>query len=168
MDTPNDDAPLEPRFPTLEDFLDLCRRLNEAEARYIIIGGWAVIYHGFNRTTEHIDLLIDCSPENFTRIKSAMAGLPDGAIRDVTQKDLDEYLVVRIGDEFVIDLMKSACGITYEEAAGEIQSATVKGVTVPFASPKLLLRLKQTYREKDALDRMFLTRLVAGEEESDS
>lgn len=164
MDAPHDDPPLEPRFPTLEDFLDLCRRLNEANARYIVIGGWAVIHHGFNRTTEDIDLLVDTSAENFTRVKAAMSGLPDGAIREVTQADLDEYLVVRVGDEFVIDLMKSACGVTYNEAESEIRPAQIKNISVPFASPKLLLRLKQTYREKDVLDRMFLTRLVAGEE----
>ncbi len=41
METPNDDPLLEPRFPTLDDVLFLCERLNETGAKYILIGGWA-------------------------------------------------------------------------------------------------------------------------------
>ena len=49
----NEDAnpPLESRIPTLEDLLFLCRWLNEVGAKYVVIGGWAVIQHGFDRTT---------------------------------------------------------------------------------------------------------------------
>ena len=163
MDTSHDDAPLEPRFPTLDDLLNLCRRLNAAGARYVVVGGWAVIQHGFERTTSDIDLLVDSSLENFERIKSAMLGLPDGAIREVQPTDLDHYVVVRVGDEFVIDLMKAACGIEYAEASREVVIKTIAGVAIPFATPRLLWRLKQTHREKDALDRLFLQELLKNE-----
>ena len=163
MDTSHDDAPLEPRFPTLDDLLNLCRRLNAAGARYVVVGGWAVIQHGFERTTSDIDLLVDSSLENFERIKSAMLGLPDGAIREVQPTDLDHYVVVRVGDEFVIDLMKAACGIEYAEASREVVIKTIADVAIPFATPRLLWRLKQTHREKDALDRLFLQELLKNE-----
>jgi hypothetical protein len=52
--------------------------------------------------------------------------------------------------------MLSACGVNYAEAVDEIEATDIKGVTVPFASAKLLLRMKQTYREKDIPDRIFL------------
>lgn len=52
------DEPLESRAPTKEDFLELCRRLNQIGAEYIVVGGMAIIYHGYLRTTENIDLLI--------------------------------------------------------------------------------------------------------------
>jgi hypothetical protein len=160
METPDDDSLLEPRFPTLDDVLFLCEKLNEAGAKYILIGGWAVIQHGFERTTSDVDLLVESSPENFQKIKTAMLKLPDGAIRDVEPDDLDTYIVVRVGDEYVVDLMKRACGIEYAEASKQIQFILVKGVTVPFASPELLWRTKQTHREKDALDRTFLAELL--------
>jgi len=79
----------------------------------------------------------------------------------IGDEDLRNYLVVRVADEVVVDLMLSACGITYEEAAPEIEMFIISGVPIPFASAKLLLRTKRTYRDKDAEDRMFLERKLA-------
>ena len=50
--------PLESRDPESGDLLKICRALNESGARYIVIGGMALVYHGFNRGTEDIDLLV--------------------------------------------------------------------------------------------------------------
>ena len=58
MADPNDGEELVSRVPTLDDLLFLCRKLNEAGAKYIVIGGWAVIQHGYGRTTEDIDDLL--------------------------------------------------------------------------------------------------------------
>jgi hypothetical protein len=105
-----DAYPLEPRFPTLDDLLFLCMKLNEAGARYIVIGGRAVIQHGFERTTSDVELLVESSLENFQRIKSAMLKLPDADVRDVEPDGLDKFIVVRVGDAF-LDLMKRSCGL---------------------------------------------------------
>ncbi len=43
---------------TTDDLLLLCRRLNEAGAKYLVLGGFAIIQHGFARATEDIDLFI--------------------------------------------------------------------------------------------------------------
>ena len=66
------------------------------------------------------------------------------------------YLVVRVADDILVDLMLSACGIRYPEAAPQVERRIINDVSVPFALPELLLRMKQTHREKDALDRLFL------------
>ena len=163
MDAPNDNPPLEPRLPDTDDLIFLCRRLNDAGAKYIVVGGFAIIQHGFARATEDIDLLIDTSPENVGRVKMAMMALPDGAVREVSAEDFKECLVVRVGDEFVVDLMRQACGIDYQEASGDVQVMAVCGVPIPFASAKLLWRMKQTYRDKDAADRHFLRELLKNE-----
>jgi hypothetical protein len=60
--------------------------------------------------------------------------------------------------------MKAACGIEYAEASKEVVPATLKGVTIPFAKPGLLLRTKQTYRDKDAADRDYLRDLINRQE----
>lgn len=160
METEDADSPLEPRLPTLDDLLLLCRSLKEAGTKYIVIGGWAVIQHGFERTTSAIDLLVKSSPENFQKIRTAMLKLPDGAIRELEPDDLDKFIVVRVGDEFVIELMKRSCGIEYDEARPDIELIRIRDVVIPFASARLLLRTKQTHREKDALDRVFLEELL--------
>jgi hypothetical protein len=156
----NDDTPDAARPPNLNDLLGLCRELNARGAKYLVIGGMAVIQHGFVRATEDIDLLVEVSVDNFSRIRDAMLTLPDRAIREVEPDDLDKYVVVRVGDEFVVDLMKSACGVEYAEASKQVSLSTIEGVLIPFANPQLLLRMKQTYREKDAMDRMFLENLL--------
>jgi hypothetical protein len=160
MDNEDANPAPEPRVATVDDLILLCRLLNEAGAKYVVIGGWAIIQHGYGRTTTDIDLVVDASPQNFDKIRRAMLGLPDGAIREVLPGELDQYVVIRVGDEFVVDLMKAACGIEYAEASKDIVMATLKGVTIPFANPGLLLRTKQTYRDKDAADRAYLRDLI--------
>ncbi len=78
--------------------------------------------------------------------------------KDIEPGDLDEYVVIRVADEFVVDLMKEACGIDYREAAKDIVLFEIEGVTIPMPSAALLLRLKQTHRAKDVQDREFLER----------
>ena len=50
------------RAPEPDDVVRICRALNEAGARYLLIGGFAVIAHGAGRFTKDIDLLVDDSP----------------------------------------------------------------------------------------------------------
>jgi|SRR5579859_332476 len=161
----DDGPPREPRPPGLTDLLHLCRELNAAGAKYMVVGGMAVIQHGFTRATEGIDLLVEASPENFEKVRAAMMTLPDRAIQEIKTGELDQYLVIRVGDEFVVDLMKSACGIQYAEAAKDVLHITIQDVAIPFASPRLLWRMKQTHREKDALDLLFLSELLKSEEQ---
>jgi hypothetical protein len=161
MAPPDDDETREARAPRLSDLVALCRDLNAEGARYLVIGGMAVIQAGFPRATGDIDLLIDVSPENQERVRRALMKLPDQAVRDMTPNDLEAYAVVRVADEFVVDLMKAACGIAFAEAIPEADVVELEGVRIPFASPELLLRMKDTYREKDKLDRAFLSQLVA-------
>ncbi|TSA14256.1 hypothetical protein D4R75_16195 [bacterium] len=120
----------------------------------------AMVQAGFVRATEDIDLLIDPSAGNQERVRRALMLLPDQAVRDLASDDVDKYSVVRVADEFVVDLMKSACGIEYEEAKADVMFVDIKGVTISFASPELLWKLKQTRREKDQLDLVFLKELL--------
>ena len=61
--------------------------------------------------------------------------------------------MIRVADEVLVDLMSSAGGIEYEEAARDVAMHQVDGVPIPFASPRLLWRMKAgTHREKDAAD----------------
>lgn len=156
----DDDQEKESRPPSVADLVNLCRELNRHEAKYIVIGGMAIIQAGFVRATEDIDLLIETSPENQQKIRAAMLTLPDKAIREVGPDDLERYAVVKVADEIVVDLMKRACGIEFKDAADSIEHVLIGDVSVPFASPELLWRLKQTMREKDRQDILFLRALL--------
>jgi hypothetical protein len=151
------DADLEPREPTIEDLRDLCRALNERGARYVVIGGFAIRAAGYSRSTMDIDLIVAADPENEARVFDALATLPDQAARELQPGELEQYTVLRVADEIVVDLMRLAGGIDYAEAARDIMVREVDGVPIPFASPRLLWRMKVvTHREKDAGDLVFL------------
>jgi hypothetical protein len=166
MDVEDDHPPEvgleEARQPTLTDLVSLCRELNDRNALYLVIGGFAIRAAGYDRTTMDVDLLIATDLENEARVVAALATLPDQAILDMAPGEVEAYTVVRVGDEIVVDLMKSACGIDYAEASLEIDYHEINGVRIPFASPRLLWRMKvKTHREKDAADLFFLRRLLA-------
>ena len=71
--------------------------------------------------------MVDASAENFEKIKTAMLGLPDGAIREIGPDDLNQYVVVRVGDEFVVDLLKAACGVETWRPVGKSRSLPSRG-----------------------------------------
>jgi hypothetical protein len=151
------------RPPNLSDLARLCAELNRLGARYIVVGGLAVIQAGYSRSTEDIDLLIEATPDNEARVIEALHILPDQAARELKPGDIDQYTVVRVSDEVLVDLMKSSCGVTYSEAISDAAVVDVEGVAVPFASPRTLWRMKQTVRAKDIPDRLFLRRLLDAE-----
>jgi hypothetical protein len=144
------------RAPEPQDIVRICRALNDAGARYVLIGGFAVIAHGGGRFTKDIDLLVDDAPENVARVKQGLAVLADNAAADVANSDVREFTVVRVVDEVVVDLMGRACGLDYAAVSADAEPKDLGGVLAPVASPATLIKTKQTYRPQDALDRQFL------------
>ena len=61
--------------------------------------------------------------------------------------------------------MGSACGIDFKAAEDEIDWREIEGVRIPFASVGLMLRTKQTVREKDEIDRLYLKRILSKPED---
>jgi predicted nucleotidyltransferase len=148
------------RAPEPDDLVRLCRALNDAGARYVLIGGFAVMAHGAGRYTKDIDLLIDDAPDNVARVKQALSVLPDNAAADITDTDIREFVVVRVADEILVDLMGRACGLSYADVIADAERLDLGGVTVPVASPTTLIRTKNTHRPQDAIDRSFLEGVV--------
>lgn len=154
MDDPDDGEGFS-RNPTLDDLVQLCRSLNEAGVRYVVIGGFAVAHHGYTRTTGDIDLLIDPSTDNVEKVRRALSYLPDKAVLEVKPTDVQNYTVVRVADEIIVDLLEKACGMTLDRIK-DIDSAEVQGVKIPFAGVRSLIQTKQSIRPKDVVDRNFL------------
>lgn len=161
MDDPHD-GPYA-REPQIEDLARICRALNEAGARYILIGGFAVIAHGGVRTTKDIDFLVDSAPDNIARVKQALRILEDQAVDEVADTDVARYAVVRVADEVVIDLMARACGVEYTDAMPDVERLTIADVVVPVASLATLIRTKNTGRPSDAADRRYLEERLRAE-----
>jgi len=145
--------------PARTDLVRLCRELNRLGVHYIVLGGFAIQQHGFQRATGAIDLLIDTELANESATFKALEILADKAVLDLKPGDVSQYSVVRICDEIVVDLMAKACGIDFAAAREQVTVIDIDGVPIPFASLRLLWLTKQTSREKDRIDLIFLQRL---------
>lgn len=152
--------PDECREPTVEDLVKLCRALNETSARYLVVGGFAIRAAGYTRSTVDVDLLIETGRENECRVIQALRCLPDHAAGEIKPGEVEQFGVVRVADEILVDLMKSGGGVDYADAIRDVVFREIEGVRIPFASPLTLWRMKQTAREKDIPDRLFLRKLL--------
>ena len=152
------------RAPERRDLVELCRELNRLDAKYVVVGGLAIMQAGYPRTTGDIDLVIDASFENEAKVFKALESLPDQAVKELDPGEVSKFPVVRVADEIVVDLMAKASGIAYAEAAKSVVVHILDGVSIPFATPELLWRMKiHTRREKDAPDLFFLRKWFESE-----
>src|SRR5713226_6718685 len=91
-----------PRTPEEDDLVKLCAALNDRGALYLVVGGMAMNQQGMLRATEDIDLLLESSMDNQERVLKALEVMPDRAVLEVEDNDLDDYTVVRVADEVVV------------------------------------------------------------------
>ncbi|MBU2529066.1 nucleotidyl transferase AbiEii/AbiGii toxin family protein [bacterium] len=144
-----------PRLLTTKDLVFLCKKLNDSGVKYVLIGGFAVNYYGFSRVTVDIDILVDTSEENISKIKKALKYLPEKAAEQIAPGDVEKYKVVRVSDEIVIDLMARACEVTYKNA--NIKYFDYEGVSIPIVTLPTLIKTKQySVRPKDKEDIRYL------------
>ena len=148
------------RVPDENDLVKLARELNRLGVAYVVIGGFAINRLGLVRATDDLDLLIARNAANQALVKQALEILPDKAVRELGTDDLARWVVVRVNDDITVDLMTEACGVTYEAARDGIELVEMQGVSIPFAGAELMLKMKQSWREKDAADRSFFQQLI--------
>jgi hypothetical protein len=100
-----------------KDFEDLCASLNARGVDYLIVGGYALAFHGAPRFTGDLDIFVRPSSDNVTKL---LAALRDFGFRE-TPVDPDELLlerkVLELGRQPVqAHIMASISGVTWETA----------------------------------------------------
>ena len=124
----------------LREFIEL---LNALEVRFVIVGAFAVAYHGYFRYTSDIDIFIDSSAENAMRIFRAVEqfGFADLklTLEDFTQADQIVQLGVAPNR---IDVMTFLSGVGFDEVWASREVGELDGLSVPFISRDLLKRNK--------------------------
>jgi hypothetical protein len=135
----------------LREFIEL---LNALEVRYIVVGAFAVAYHGHPRYTGDIDLFIERSLENAKRIVSAIEQFGFGDLGLSAEDFLQEDQVIQLGvAPNRIDLLTFLSGVSFEETWFQRQQGEIGGVRVPIISKELLKRNKAASgRSQDLAD----------------
>jgi len=130
----------------------VCRLLNDAGVKYLIVGGFALALHGLVRATKDIDILIEPSVDNVARALKALEGLRWGVSRELDPSDVATKPITIIGDDPRVDLLTLAWSVRYADAAPTVLKVDIEGVPVPYADLDTLIRTKQTGRFQDRAD----------------
>lgn len=139
------------------DFADLLECLNEARVDYMLIGGYAVMAHGYLRATQDLDIWVRATPDNAERAMAAMDafGLPPGLSKDdLARVEGPPPTGFRFGrPPFAVDLITSMQGVDFDEAWAGSVLRSFDGLAVRVIGRAALIANKRaTGRLKDAAD----------------
>ena len=161
MDSPNENYT---RPATWDDVVHVCKLLNEAGVEYMLIGGYAIFAHGFNRQSDDIDILVNPILENQKKWVFALSKLPDKAAKELENEgnvfEPDYTMAIRINDDVTIDVMPVACGKNWETLRNHVETIQSNGIVIPVLSIEGLLLTKEGFRPKDQMDRSVLERAL--------
>lgn len=116
-----------------KDFRDFLKLLNSNKVEYLIVGGYAVSYHGYPRSTGDMDIWLAMSSENAAKITRVLKEF--GFDRELLSEDLflEKNKVIRIGlPPIRIEILTSISGVEFSECYNCRISDTVDGVEVNF------------------------------------
>lgn len=101
------------------DFQDFIKALNECEVAYILVGGYSVILHGYNRTTGDMDIWVKPSADNYGLLLNAFSRFG----MSVFDMDLEKFLATSQYDVFTfgrppvsIDILTRVNGLSFDAA----------------------------------------------------
>jgi predicted nucleotidyltransferase len=135
-------------FPDFKEFL---RLLNSVEVRYLLIGGYAVNFHGHYRTTGDMDIWIAVDPENARRVSEVLRKFGFSAQSVPPNMFLEVGKIFRFGITPVrIELLTLPDGIEFESCYSRRINAEIDGVPVSvIALPDLIANKRASGRPKD-------------------
>ena len=140
--------------PANPDYRDIFSIFNTARVEYLLVGAHAVMYYAEPRYTKDLEIWVNPTPANATRVVSALRefGAP---LRNVSEKDFqDPDMVYQIGVEpNRIDILMGISGVDFESAWAEKTMTTYDGVPVPVLGLRSLKQAKAaSARDQDLLD----------------
>jgi len=140
-----------PRLTSLgipREELEALKALSRSDVQYLLIGGYAMHYYGFQRPTSGVDLLVGRSPENANRLFRATEKLL-GHAPDFTQAKFEEpRQQVRFGsDGYRLEILTSVDELDFEVAYKNQKHAREKRLVIPVASISDLIFIKNRIKE---------------------
>ena len=147
-----------------DDFRDIIQAMNHQNVEYILVGGYAVILHGYRRVTGDMDIWVNRTKENYSKLSKAFSefGLP---LFDMTES---KFLDVDVADVFSygrppvsIDIITKLKGVEFDDAFSQAQIFSEEGLEIRFIHLNNLIEAKKAAgRHKDLDD---IEKLTGGE-----
>jgi len=139
-----------------EDLLRFWKYLNLHQVNYIMIGGFATRFHGFNRATDDLDLWLEDTLENRKNLRAVFNDLDYGDQPALeTMEFIPGWTSFYLGG-IELDILTSMKGLehlTFKECLEKASIAELDGITIPFLHINQLIQNKKAVnRPKDQID----------------
>ncbi len=136
------------------DFKEFLRSLNDHRVEYLLVGGYAVGYHGYPRATAYMDIWIAVNPQNAYNLVAALKDFGFNTAELSPELFLREGQIVRMGVQPMrIEIMTSATGVKFDECYKTRVVDELDGVTTNIIDlDHLKINKKALGRYKDLAD----------------
>lgn len=142
------------------DFREFLASLNAHGVEYLVVGGYAVGYHGYPRATNDIDVWVRVSGENAEGLVRALVAFGFDVPGLAPELFLTERSIVRLGrPPLRVEIATTISGVTFDDCYAARETAVLDGVPVAIIGREHLLQNKRAAgRPKDLADVDFLSR----------
>jgi hypothetical protein len=117
--------------------------LNSHQIKYVVIGGTAAILHGVPRATFDLDILIEASPDNASRLLAALRDAGFGTAALIQADELLRHEITVFRDRYRVDVQTSTPGLRFVDAWAHRVEMTFEGVPFWIASREDLIASKR-------------------------
>lgn len=137
-----------------QDFKEFIQSLNDHNVRYLIIGGYAVAFHGHPRYTKDLDVWIELGQENAANILKALAHFGFGSLGLTEDDFLEPDQIVQLGfPPSRIDILTTLEGVDFDECFASKIVTTIDNIQMNFIDLENLKKNKKaTGRLQDLAD----------------
>jgi hypothetical protein len=147
-----------------DELLKFWRGLNDNRVRYIMVGGFASRFHGFNRNTDDLDIWLEDTRQNRGNLRKSFIELGYGDFPSLeTMEFVPGWTSFYVGNIIALDIMTKMKGLedhTFDECIDMASIADLDGVLVPFLHiNQLIANKKAVNRPKDQIDVLELERI---------
>jgi hypothetical protein len=140
-----------------EELLGFWKALNNCNVRYIMVGGVATNLHGYQRTTDDIDIWIDTSLDNRRNLRRTFNECGMGDFEPLERIEfIPGWTYFHLNNGIRLDVMTSVKGLeeySFDQCLNFASIATIYDVKIPFLHINHLLAAKKAAnRSKDQSD----------------
>ena len=137
-----------------KDFKEFIELLNENKVRYLVVGGYAVAFHGHPRYTKDIDVWIELSPDNANKMLDALKKFGFGSLGLKPEDFLESDQIIQLGyPPSRIDILTTLKDLKFEDCYKTKVEVEIQDLHIDFIDIENLKKNKRaTGRPQDLAD----------------
>jgi predicted nucleotidyltransferase len=137
-----------------QDFKEFIKSLNDNGVRYLVVGGYAVALHGYPRYTKDMDVWVEMTAENASKVVKALDQFGFGSLGLKEADFIVPDQIVQLGyPPRRIDILTTLAGVEFSECYPTLTTVDMEGVSVNFIDLENLRKNKRaTGRHQDLAD----------------